>query len=1039
MGIKTKQRIRRAILLPLLLLVAIPFSLFSSNIAQAATPVSNTSSADKQALSYWYYAAIHHCFAVADVKTVTAGFGNGVRIEGESSKVTSGSIFYVGNLSYDKNVYGQYPVATVKSADDGIIGCSENDNQISKKALSFWGLTGTELLCGMGYKRENGQSCSDSASSNRFLTNDIANPADAFKSYLTSKIYGGADPSVLSPIAKYSYYSGSLINACTTGTASSTKPTDASANAIYELRTSVDSKGAYKYSYYNAKADHVQSWSGVYTSPWVDTKSTCKQVLDLANNNFPTYAAAAACSSNATISKNDTYLSACIAGATNKTDIGFCASKYPDTFVGTADRGSQVSNKDLRQACYAGQGNGAADACIARGYTGANLTACINGSKNPSDTNYCNVTYPTPDTLSGGGVKPDTKKDQRSACQVGQSQASLALSTDFTSTPDCNTNPNAAGCDGGNGPVSSCVIEGIGWMICPVFNFLAGVADSTYGVIQSLLVTDVKVVSTDSGTYRAWSLMRTFANVGFVIVFLIIIFSQLTSVAVSNYGVKKLLPRIIVAAILVNLSFFVTQIAVDISNILGGSLKGLLESISVSDPNLVNNVAATGNTFTDVAAGIFGGQLALAGVAGVGAAVYFGGAGLIIPIILAAVLAILITLFILIAREALIILLVVLAPLAFLAMLLPNTETYFKQWRKAFVALLLVYPMIALVFGASHLASAILLDSFSGSDNTLGKIVALAVMVLPLFVVPSLLKGSLNAIPAIGGMASKLAGRANGLIGKQAKQGYQRSTFGRSASIRRQAKENYRASKFAEGVSKGGVASFLAKEPGILPSQRAANKAVDRTAIQAAEKADTEEVAAAETLMRSRNSNPSLLIKAAKDEMVEAVGKGDAVRARAAQNILLNSGGKGLEALHEGVQQSFSEPGSKDSAVGQSMRAALNRAGLKSKNNALASWAYNSETIGDTTKKSDTFSTLSDVEIGGHSKKNLEAAVASGAIDKDRATRILANPVVAGTMGQPEREYLEGIRGPVTTTPGGPGGSTGGSVPGDNNFNVPPS
>lgn len=621
------------------------------------------------------------------------------------------------------------------------------------------------------------------------------------------------------------------------------------------------------------------------------------------------------------------------------------------------------------------------------------------------------------------------------------------------------------------GENSSCVIEGIGWIICPAFNFLAGVADATYSIIQGLLVTDVQIVSTDSGTYRAWTVMRTFANVGFVIVFLIIIFSQLTSVGVSNYGVKKLLPRIVVAAILVNVSFIVTQLAVDVSNILGGSLKDLLEGISVSDPTLGNNIAATGNTFTDITAGIFGGQLALVGLAGAGAAAYFGGAGLIIPIILAAVLAILITLFILVARQALIILLVVLSPLAFLAMLLPNTENYFKQWRKAFVALLLVYPLIALVFGASHLASAILLNSFSGTDNTLGKIVALAVMVLPLFVVPSLLKGSLNAIPAIGGIASKLAGRANGLIGKQAKQGYQRSTFGRSATIRRQAKENYRASKFAEGVSKGGVASFLAKEPGLLPSQRAANKAVDRTAIQAAEKADTEEVAAAETLMRSKTSNPSLLIKAAKDEMVEAVGKGDSVRARAAQNILLNSGGKGLEALHEGVQDSFSEPGSKDSSVGQSMRAALNRAGLKSKNNALASWAYNTDTIGETTKKADTFSNLSDVEIGGHSKKNLEAAVASGAIDKDRAARILSNPVVAGTMGQPEREYLEGIRGPVTTTPGGPtggsgpgglvipgdsgfsgsgggttttpGGPSGGSgpsgivIPGDNNFNVP--
>jgi hypothetical protein len=1026
MGTKIKQRIRRTLLIPLLLMVAIPFSMLTSDLAQAATPVSNTSSPDRQALSYWYYSAISQCFSVADVSTVTPGFGGGVRIEGDSSKVTAGALFYVGNLSYDKNVYGQYPLATVKSADDGIIGCSENDNQTTKKALSFWGLSGVDVLCGMGYKRENGQSCADSSSTNRFQTNDIKDPAGAFKKYISSKIYSGADPSALSSTAKYAYYSGSLINACTTASASSTKPKDAAANTIYELKIGTNTDGSFKYAYYNATGDHVQSWSGVYLTPSSDAKSTCKAVLDLANNSFGTYASAAACSTNATIAANDIYMSACLAGAANKGTITFCAGKYPNstTYSDSSGNTSTQDNALIRAACYAGQGNGAAEQCISiRKYAGAELTACINGSNHATDPNYCNVTYPSPDVPA----KPDTNATKRDACLKGQSYGAnvLVLSGSITAVADCQTNPNAAGCTTPSGGASSCVIEGIGWMICPVFNFLAGVADATYSVIQSLLVTDVKVVSTDSGTYSAWSLMRTFANVGFVIVFLIIIFSQLTGVGVSNYGVKKLLPRIIVAAILVNLSFIVTQVAVDLSNILGGSLKNLLDNIVLSngsDPKFINNVAATGNTFTDVVAGIFGGQLAIGAVAGAGAAVYFGGAGLIIPIILAAVVAILITLFILVARQALIILLVVIAPLAFLAMLLPNTETYFKQWRKIFIALLLIYPMIALVFGASHLASNILLTSFSGTDNTLGKIVALAVMVLPLFVVPSLLKGSLNAVPAIGSFANKIATRANGLVGKQAKQGYQRSTFGRSAAIRRQAKETYRAGKFAEGVSKSGsIANFLAKEPGILPSQRAANKAVDRTAIQAAEKADLEEVGAAETLMRSHTSNPSQLISAAKAEMVEAIGKGDSVRARAAQNILLNGGGAGIEALHRGIEDGFKEPGSKDSAVGQSMRAALNRAGLKSKNNALASWAYNEDTIAKTTEDNSTYAKLSDVELGGHSEKNLTAAVAAGVIDKDRAARILANPVVAGSMGEPERKYLEGIRGPVeaaaATTP----------------------
>lgn len=1008
MGIKIKHRVRRFLLIPLLLVVAIPFSLFSSDLAQAATPISNTSSPDKQALSYWYYSAVKQCFSRSSFS------GGDLRVEGEAAKVTSGSLFYLSFLSPDKNVYGQFPKAIIQSADDGIIGCTETDNQISKKALAFWGISGVELLCGMGYKRENGQSCSDPNSTNRFKTDDNKNPSDpsgAFTSYITSKIYGGKDPSVLSAAAKYSFYSGSLIAACTTGTPSATKPSDASANTIYALRTSMDDKGVYKYSYYNATADHIQTWNGVYLNPTSDTTSTCQAALDLANANFPAYIAAAACSTNSAISASDTYLSACIAGAGNKSNIGYCAATFPDTFAGSADHGSTVDNKAVRAACYAGQGNGNAEACIAIGYTSSTLTACINGSNHPTDTNYCATTYPTPDTLSGAGIKKDANKDQRDACIQGQRTPGILLSGSVTPATDCTTNPNAAGCKGDTSTKSSCIIEGIGWMICPVFKFLAGVADGTYGIIQSLLVTDVKVVATDGGTYRAWSVMRTFANIGFVIAFLIIIFSQLTGVGVSNYGVKKLLPRIVVAAILVNLSFFITQVAVDVSNILGGSLKSLLDGINVGDNGLSSNILATGNVFTDITAGIFGGELALTAVAATGAAVYFGGAGLLIPIILAAVLAILITLFVLVARQALIIILVILSPLAFLAMLLPNTETYFKQWRKIFFALLLIYPMIALLFGASHLASAILLDSFSGSNNVLGRLVALAVMVLPLFLVPSLLKSSLNAVPAIGNFANKVATRANGLVGRQAKQGYAKSTFGRSAAIRKQAKETYRASKFATGVKDSKIASFLAKEPGILPSQRAANKAVDRTAIAAADKADMEEVGAAETLLRSKHSDPTTLIKQAGIEFRDAVSKGDSVRARAAQSVLLNNGGKGIEELHSAVSDSFQTAESKKSDVGQSVRAALNRAGLKSKNNALAKWAYDDNAISTTSKDAETFEGLSDTELGGHSAINLKAAAQSGVLTQDRASRMLANPAVAGAMGEKERQFIEGVAG----------------------------
>lgn len=316
--------------------------------------------------------------------------------------------------------------------------------------------------------------------------------------------------------------------------------------------------------------------------------------------------------------------------------------------------------------------------------------------------------------------------------------------------------------DNGN-EVSSCAIEGIGWIICPVVNFLAMVADASFGFMADhFLKTNPAIFNNSGSTYDAWTIIRNVANIAFVIVFLVIIFSQLTSVGITNYGVKKMLPRLVIAAILVNVSYFISQIAVDISNILGYSIKGVFDSIAASAaPIQGTGQSATGEGF----AGIAGGVLAIVGTAVIGYALL----STLIPVLLAAVVGLVMILFILVARQALIILLVVISPLAFVAFLLPNTEQWFKKWQKTLTALLLVFPMVALVFGASTLASTILSNAYSingDTNNWFGQIIAAAVLVLPLFVVPSLLKKSIDSV---GGIGAKLNGIGNKLSGAASK------------------------------------------------------------------------------------------------------------------------------------------------------------------------------------------------------------------------------------------------------------------------------
>lgn len=323
---------------------------------------------------------------------------------------------------------------------------------------------------------------------------------------------------------------------------------------------------------------------------------------------------------------------------------------------------------------------------------------------------------------------------------------------------------------------SSCGVEGLGWIICPLLSFTATIADSAFSFLSSTFLETRSDVISDPSVRAAWATIRNIANVAFVIAFLMIIFSQLTGQGVSNYGVKKLLPRIVIAAILVNISFFICQIAVDLSNILGYSLNSALSNSYAQISGDVSSGDASGNGLgiavivTGIIAGAVGLALAVTG-----------------PVILAAVLALLLVVLILIARTALIVLLVIVAPLAFVAYLLPNTEQWFKKWYKMFFALLIVFPIISVVFGASTLAASVIKNT--AQDNPMMQVVAIGVATLPLFVIPSLLKGSLNAAGSVGqklsGMSSKLNGKVSGEVKNTSKLGQLGQFRSQEAKIRR--------------------------------------------------------------------------------------------------------------------------------------------------------------------------------------------------------------------------------------------------------------
>ena len=297
---------------------------------------------------------------------------------------------------------------------------------------------------------------------------------------------------------------------------------------------------------------------------------------------------------------------------------------------------------------------------------------------------------------------------------------------------------------------TSCAVDGIGWIVCPLSNSIAKGVDNVYGLVEYFLKVEPLSFNNNSGLYSAWSAMRNFSNVAFVLAFLAIIYSQISGAGLTNYGIKKMLPKLVIAAILVNTSYIICALLVDVSNITGSSLQQLLVTIRDNAASTIPTDIPTWDIFITsvLSAGTLGG-LAFVGLGAAGS--FTALLWLAVPVLIAALFSVLMAVLVLAGRQALIIILITLAPLAFVAYLLPNTQKLFDKWKDIFVTLLIMYPILSVVFGGSQLAASIIMNN---ADNTVMVLLALVVQVIPLAITPLVIKFS-------GGFLNRVAGIVN--------------------------------------------------------------------------------------------------------------------------------------------------------------------------------------------------------------------------------------------------------------------------------------
>ncbi len=292
---------------------------------------------------------------------------------------------------------------------------------------------------------------------------------------------------------------------------------------------------------------------------------------------------------------------------------------------------------------------------------------------------------------------------------------------------------------------------GFGWIFCPGQNLITNLLDGMMGWIEGSMKWTLlanQVTSADGTSVQdVWQKFLNIANIVFVIGFLVMIYSMATSTGISNYDIKKMLPRLIIVAVAVNLSFYICAALVDLSNIVGAGMYDLIYSNATSGDkwNIIGNIANIASSIVLLVLALF----------------LFGGSVIIAFAVIIACLAF---------RQVALVVLIIISPIAIALYMLPNTEKWARKWFDMFVRLLIVYPAFTAVWGAARLISNTFATN-TGASTIPGFVmdfvcaIAPAVAIIPLFKmsggVMAMAAGAVSGAAARTGIANRVnkAGR----------------------------------------------------------------------------------------------------------------------------------------------------------------------------------------------------------------------------------------------------------------------------------------
>jgi hypothetical protein len=324
---------------------------------------------------------------------------------------------------------------------------------------------------------------------------------------------------------------------------------------------------------------------------------------------------------------------------------------------------------------------------------------------------------------------------------------------------------------GGSGPTAAasgdtCTVSGwsLSWLICPVLEAANSLSNATISLFEKQLSFTIGDLSRNNGNdkvHLSWSLIRDISSALLVIIMLVMVISQAVGGGpFEAYTIRKMLPKLVVAIILMQLSWTLLSYVVNIFNDVGHGLKEILylpfQPANLDDYGVLLHNAGIGN----FQAGAFS-WIALIGI-GIGVAVALPA---ILGFAFAAVIADLVGLSTLIFRKIIILLALIISPVAILLWILPGTNRYFKLWWDNLLKALMMFPLVIGIVAAGRIFAYVI--GTTGNGTFLNFFLVTVAFFAPLFILPKTFRWGGDAMKFIGDTAFKGAERY--MIGKDSK------------------------------------------------------------------------------------------------------------------------------------------------------------------------------------------------------------------------------------------------------------------------------